>query len=226
MGTPVTHQIRQAARQILAEEPDGVHFADLYKRIQKEHPEWVKNTVFTTVSELHRAMPDEFIKPSRGLFQLADKAKGSPNLKTAEPSSPLDSSSVLEKQFYASFASFLKSDLEDETHLEPLGGNSFRGKWNTPDIVGVYRPATKDIYKFLPEIVAGEVKIDPLQPIVAFGQAIAYRLFAHRVYIAMPNTIGEDDKIRLESLCVLFGVGLVLFDRDKTSLNTEHASEP
>jgi hypothetical protein len=31
----------------------------------------------------------------------------------------------------------------------------------------------------------------------------------------MPNTLTEEDKSRLESLCMLFGVGLVLFDLSK-----------
>ena len=53
----------------------------------------------------------------------------------------------------------------------------------------------------------------PTAPILAFGQAVAYRLFSTKTYIAMPNTLTES---RLESLCALFGVGLVLFD-----LNTD-----
>jgi hypothetical protein len=31
----------------------------------------------------------------------------------------------------------------------------------------------------------------------------------------MPTTLTEEDKDRLESLCMLFGVGLVLFDLNK-----------
>lgn len=31
----------------------------------------------------------------------------------------------------------------------------------------------------------------------------------------MPTTLTEEDKSRLESLCMLFGVGLVLFDLSK-----------
>jgi hypothetical protein len=65
------------------------------------------------------------------------------------------------------------------------------------------------------EIVSAEIKIDPLFPVVAFGQAVAYRLFSTKTYIAMPTTLTEEDKSRLESLCMLFGVGLVLFDLNK-----------
>ena len=50
---------------------------------------------------------------------------------------------------------------------------------------------------------------------VAFGQAVSYRLFSTKTYIAMPTTLTEEDLDRLESLCILFGIGLVLFDLNK-----------
>jgi len=33
----------------------------------------------------------------------------------------------------------------------------------------------------------------------------------------MPTTLTQEDQSRLESLCMLFGVGLVLFDLDKSN---------
>jgi hypothetical protein len=60
-----------------------------------------------------------------------------------------------------------------------------------------------------------EIKIDPQAPVVAFGQAIAYRLFSTKTYIAMPTTLTNEDQDRLESLCMLFGVGLALFELNK-----------
>jgi hypothetical protein len=65
------------------------------------------------------------------------------------------------------------------------------------------------------EIVSAEIKIDPQAPVVAFGQAIAYLLFSTKTYIGMPTTLTEEDQSRLESLCMLFGIGLVLFHLDK-----------
>ena len=78
--------------------------------------------------------------------------------------------------------------------------------------MGVYKPQAANLIKFPLEVVSAEMKIDPHQPVVAFGQACAYRLFSHKTYIAMPNTMSEEDQSRLEALCMLFGVGLVLFD--------------
>jgi hypothetical protein len=122
----------------------------------------------------------------------------------------------VEADFYQSFADWLKNDLDEATEIAPLGGASMKSKWGTPDVIGVYKPLAKNLIKFPLELIAGEVKIDPMQPVVAFGQAVAYRLFASKTYIAMPATLTEADQSRLETLCMLFGVGLALFE-----LNTE-----
>ncbi|MFY0541512.1 hypothetical protein [Nannocystis pusilla] len=84
-----------------------------------------------------------------------------------------------------------------------------------PDVIGVYKALPSD--RINPhEIISAEIKIDPQASVVAFGQAVAYRLFSTKSYIVMPDTISKEDQGRLEALCMLFGVGLVLF-----SLNPE-----
>jgi len=93
----------------------------------------------------------------------------------------------------------------------PLGGAGLQKKWGTPDVVGVYKPLASHRIKFDLEIVSAEIKVDPNQPVVAFGQAVAYRLFSAKSYVVMPNTISPEDYGRLEALCLLFGVGLVVF---------------
>lgn len=75
-----------------------------------------------------------------------------------------------------------------------------KSKWATPDVIGVYKPLAKNHIKFDIEIVSAEIKIDQ-QAVIALGQAVAYRLFSAKTYIAMPKTITEEDKERLESLC-------------------------
>ncbi len=76
-----------------------------------------------------------------------------------------------------------------------------------------------DLIKFGPEIVSAEIKIDPTQLVVAFGQAIAYRLFSTKSYVVMPSTVAAEDLSRLEALAMLFGLGLVLFDVNLESPN-------
>jgi hypothetical protein len=82
-------------------------------------------------------------------------------------------------------------------------------------VIGTYRSRASDLIQFPVEIVSAEIKIDPQAPVVAFGQAVAYRLFSTKTYIAMPTTLTTEDKERLEALCMLFGLGLVYFDLNK-----------
>ena len=82
-------------------------------------------------------------------------------------------------------------------------------------MVGVYKPLASNLIKFPLEIVAAEIKIDPQVPVVAFGQAAAYRLFAAKSYVVMPAAISEEDLSRLEALAMLYGIGLVIFDPDQ-----------
>ena len=64
-----------------------------------------------------------------------------------------------------------------------------------------------DMIQFPIEIVTAEIKISPQAPVVAFGQAVAYRLFSAKTYIVMPTTLAPENLDRLKSLCMLFGVG-------------------
>jgi len=159
--------------------------------------------------------PSEISKPSRGLFTPA----GRPQTETvtvgnAEQVTPAGIR-IREADFYAPFAEWLKSDLDEVTEVAVLGGAGLKSKWGTPDVVGTYKPLASDLIKFPVEIVSAEIKIDPQAPVVAFGQSVAYRLFSTKTYIAMPTTLTPEDQSRLESLCMLFGVGLVLFELNK-----------
>lgn len=61
---------------------------------------------------------------------------------------------------------------------------------------------------------SAEIKIDASQPVVAFGQAVAYRLFSHKSHIVVPNTTGADDMGRLKAICSIDGVRLVTLPLD------------
>jgi len=63
--------------------------------------------------------------------------------------------------------------------------------------------------------VTAEIKAVPSQPVVAFGQAVAYRLFSHKSYIVVPKLTSSDNMNRLTSLCSIYGVGLVTFALNK-----------
>jgi hypothetical protein len=93
-----------------------------------------------------------------------------------------------------------------------LGGNRFKDKWGTPDVIGKKESKRSDIIQAPVEIVSAEIKTETNQLITAFGQACAYKLFSHKCYLVIPKQSSQDEVARLDSLCQLFGIGLVLFN--------------
>jgi hypothetical protein len=80
--------------------------------------------------------------------------------------------------------------------------------------VGTFKPLPSNRVKFDLEIISAEIKINPSESITAFGQATAYRLFSHKVYLVMPSDVPEEDQSRIEALSLLYGVGFVQFELD------------
>jgi hypothetical protein len=201
-------QIRQKAKQIVLESATGIRYSDLVKRIYDENPETPKNTIHGSVWDLDTRFPSLIHKPSRGLYVAASTEGNNP-----QPTTNIEAAKLpREEDFYEPFAAWLKNELDEVTVALPLGGAGLQKKWGTPDVVGVYKPLASHRIKFDLEIISAEIKVDPNQPVVAFGQAVAYRLFSAKSYVVMPNTISPEDYGRLEALCVLFGIGLVLFE--------------
>lgn len=119
---------------------------------------------------------------------------------------------ITEEDFYQSFADWLVNELEECTKAMPLGGNKFKDKWGTPDVIGKREPRRSDIIKAPTEIVSAEIKAETKDLITAFGQACSYKLFSHKSYIVVPKDSSQDDISKLDALCLIFGIGLVLFD--------------
>src|SRR6185295_8561892 len=138
-------------------------------------------------------------KPSRGLFVPVET---SPTGVLVSVPPLVSVPRVREEDFYQPFADWLKSELDEATVAISLSGAGMQKKWGTPDVVGVYKPLASHRIKFDIELISAEIKVDPTQPVVAFGQAAAYRLFSAKSYIVMPNSISEEDYSRLEALCM------------------------
>jgi hypothetical protein len=207
--------IRNLARTIIASHPGGIRYTALVENIVKQSPETPRNTVHGAVWNLDVTFPNEISKPSRGLFTPFAKSDNEGVIIGKTEQVAPGGVTTKESDFYKPFAEWLKNDLDEVTQVAPLGGAGLKSKWGTPDVVGVYKPLASNLIKFDLEIVSAEIKIDPQAPVVAFGQAVAYRLFSTKTYIAMPTALTEEDQSRLESLCMLFGVGLALFNLDK-----------
>jgi hypothetical protein len=202
--------IAAKAVELLRSEPQGIHYSKLVARVHDALPEVPINTVHGNIWNLEVTHPEEVVKPARGLyihsvFYKINTDESIVQIAAAKPK-------VKEERFYRPFAEWLMNDLEECTKAIPVGGNLFRDKWGTPDVIGVREPRKSDIIKFPTEIVSAEVKLDPAGLITAFGQACAYRLFSHKAYLVIPAVSSEDDISRLDTLSRIFGIGLILFN--------------
>jgi len=194
----------------LETEPNGIRYSDLVRRMHQEFPDTPVNTVHGTVWNLDTRFPKLVYKPARGLFRhtkYREKVVGE-----EEGAPPPILPRAREEDFYQPFAEWLINELEECTKAIALGGNKFKDKWGTPDVIGIREPRKSDIIKPPTEIVSAEIKIDTGNLITAFGQACSYKLFSHKSYVVIPKDSLEEDIARLDALCRIFGIGLILFD--------------
>ncbi len=204
-------RICNKAVELLEKEPRGLRFLELMRRLKQELPD-VKSAR-RVIPNLHVFRPEEISKPARGLFRHTRfrETEVESDIKLVEG---LPRNKGGEDRFYKSFAEYLVEELEECTKAIPLGGNCFKNKWGTPDVIGVLRPRESDILQFPAEIVSAEVKVDSNALITAFGQACSYRLFSHKVYLVIPDAVSESDLAQLDALCRVFGLGFILFDAE------------
>jgi hypothetical protein len=208
----IKERIKAKAFELLGEYPQGLHYAELLTKIHAAHPTFNNNTIGGSIWNLAQAYPEKVYKPSRGLFRLL-AFEDETSAESAVPVIPPPAQKkIVEDAFYAPFADWLKNEVEDVSHAIPLGGNIFKDKWGTPDVIGKKQSKHSDIIKGPTEIVSAEIKTDTGQLITAFGQACAYKLFSHKAYLVVPRQAHGDEISRLDSLCQIFGIGLVTFD--------------
>jgi len=210
----VTKRIKNKALELLEQFPQGLRYSELHAKISAADPTFNSNTVNGSIWNLDAIYPDKVYKPSKGLYRLL---KNKPADEQAEEPAtvPPPVTKINEEEFYEPFADWLKIELEVVTRAIPLGGNKFKDKWGTPDVIGKQESRHSDIIKGPTEIVSAEIKTDTLQLITAFGQACAYKIFSNKVYLVVPGKSSKEDLDRLDSLCQIFGIGLVTFDATK-----------
>lgn len=213
--TTKRERIKSKALALIKSTTNGIRYSELIRIIHEENSDIPINTISGTIWNLDIQMPDEVYKPARGLFRHTMFKEEEESEKELEPSPT--SERIKEEDFYQTFAEWLKNELEECTKAIPLGGNKFRDKWGTPDVIGIRETKRSDIITFSTEIVSGEIKTDTRDLITAFGQACSYRLFSHKSYIVIPKSSSQEDISKLAALSLTFGLGLVLFDNNNAN---------
>jgi hypothetical protein len=213
-------KIIKKAMEILENSPNGIRYTDLVRHISEALPDVKINTVHGTIWEFKQKIDQGKIKdvarPERGLYILKRfiKERVEKGLEEiAEKITSIEKTIQKEENFYQPFADYLINELEECDKAIPLGGNKLKDKWGTPDVIGVYRFSETDPIRPLPQIISAEIKTDTTNLITAFGQACAYKLFSHKVYLVIPDDAPSIDVGRLESLCLNFGIGLIIFNK-------------
>ena len=211
-----TDRIIQKGIEIIKFQPDGIRYSELVRKIHEEPPDIPINTIHGTVWNLEVRASHEVYKPARGLFRyttLRDAQAGEPRRKDYA-----EIVRIKEEDFYKPFADWLEKEMEECTRAIPLGGNKFKDKWGTPDVIGIREPRRGDIIKPSTEIISAEIKIDTKDLVTAFGQACSYKLFSHKSYLVVPKDSSEEDVARIDALCLIFGIGLILFKRNDSKI--------
>jgi hypothetical protein len=178
------------------------------KLLNDELPNIANNTIHGTLCSPELKYFNYVFKPEKGIF-MHIKFRDT----DLAPSHPSTVDRVIrEEEFYESFADYLVSDLEECTKAIELGGNRFKDKWGTPDVIAVKKARPSEIISFETEIVSAEIKLDTNNLITAFGQACSYKLFSHKSNLVIPKQSRNTEISRLDSLRLIFGVGLILYD--------------
>ena len=188
-------QIQADAMAVLEQAVGGIRWSDLLRQVYADDPDTPYNSVHGGIHAL-LTTSREIVKVAPGTYQLTkyqdaqsdaavaeERAAAAETVEIQSPSR--ETVRLSEADFYESFALWLIEVAEEANETAVLGGSILRGKWGTPDVIGVLKPRVHDILKFEPQIVTAEIKIDPTQPVVAFGQAVAYRPFSHKSYIVL-----------------------------------------
>ena len=205
-------QIRKFGHEVVQENNGGIRFTDIVQRIAEHSPETNLNTIRAQVGKLGRVFPDSIEKPSRGLYKPIENAD---ETQDSLVRSQQESTTIREQAFYELFANFLTNDLDECSTAAAIGSMRGNGKWGNPDVVGVDKPLPHHVIKFEPEIISAEIKTNPNDTVTAFGQAAAYRLFSHKTYLVLPNTVTQVESAKVFVLCSLYGIGVVYFSLDR-----------
>ncbi len=194
---------------VLPESKGGIRISSLIKKVATDTGENI-NTCTGSLWNLPEQFPEKVSRPFRGVLILKENERFLKDVvevsTEAKPEAKLTEAGIYEPAM-----NYLLSEQEC-THAIVIGGNAFGRKWGTPDILGVIRASSDATYRPIIELVAVEIKDEGYLPIEALGQAMAYKLFAHRTWLILPDEDNEDIS-RIQGIAITANIGLVSFAR-------------
>src|SRR5215471_15416 len=141
------------ALEILDANPKGIRYSELVSQISDALPDIPKNTVHGNVWKLDTVIPTQVYKPARGIWKSTKYREAADTLEEVVIPPQPPEVTLREEQFYEPFAEWITTELEECTKAIALGGNRFKDKWGTPDVIGIREPKKSDIIKPATEIV-------------------------------------------------------------------------
>lgn len=214
-------EIREKALEILQrpEFKNGLRFSALVKKVVSETGA-NENTCNGSLYNFPNEFPKKIARPYRGLFILKENEKLLKDVEQNFEQKPI--SAIKEDDIYQPARDYLLSR-EECTHAVVIGGNIFGKKWGTPDILGAIRADSDAVYKPTLEIIAVEIKDEGYSPVEALGQAMAYKLFAHRTWLILPD---DSDLDRIEGIAISANIGLISFSKEKDEFKFDTLNRP
>lgn len=215
-------RVYETAAEIVQQFPDGIRHKDLleltYDKLKIDIPRLNYGSVAGWITSLQEVKPQLVTKPSRGLYAPVTTSSDEDTDANSELANEID---LAEADFYESLANFLIEDLNECTKASAIGSMRANGKWGNPDVVGVNKPRAGDVFQYSWEVITAELKTNVASIATSFGQASSYRLFSHRVYVAVPRIAPQKELEKLLAQCHHAGIGVLTFDLDKEKPNFE-----
>src|SRR6266403_905523 len=200
-------------KELINVAPSGKRYSELRRELRAAFPDIPPNTIANSLGNFRMKLPHDYYLPVTGLYRNV-RFKATDEVVPPSGGNISMVARIKEEDFYDRFSDWLVNELEEATKAISLGGNRFRDKWGTPDVIAVREAKRSDIIKTTTEIISAESKLDVAGLITAFGQCCSYKLFSHKSYLVIPRISSEEDLSRLDTLARIFGIGLVLFDLD------------
>lgn len=213
-------QVYEIAAQIVQQFPNGIRHKELleqtHAKLSSTIPQLNRDSVASWITSLQEVKPQLVSKPSRGLYvPVSQEESKTDDLDKVDT----DEIEFEESDFYEALALYLVEDLNECTKASPIGDMRANGKWGNPDVLGVSKPRAGDVFQYHWEVVTAELKSSVTAIATAFGQASSYRLFSHRVYVAVPRLSPQKELEKLLAQCHHLGLGVLTFDLNKERPN-------